>query len=227
MFIASSRAPRARLRAASLPDIAGIADIAGIVCLAGMALALLGGCASTALDAQWADARLPPQLLRGARVMVVCEAQDLAIQRLCQDQVVAGLAQRGARPLLLPENINVPLAQAAIAPQVLQAARDAGAKAVFSVVVGVSAQAVSPGMSISLGGFGFGSNVGGGIGISAPIGGGKVSSGYAANGRVTEVASARLLWTARATAPPSTNVTAQLSELSATVLVAADKAGMF
>ena len=116
-------------------------------CLAGVAaLALLGGCASTALDAQWADAQLAPQLLRGARVMVVCEAQDLVIQRLCQDQVVAGLAQRGALPVVLPENINVPLAQAAIDPQVLQAARQAGAKAVFSVVVGVSAQTVSPGV---------------------------------------------------------------------------------
>ena len=215
MFIASSHARLARLRAAFVP------------CIAGLALTLLGGCASTAIDAQWADAKLPPNLLRGARVMVVCEAQDVAIQRLCQDQVVAGLAQRGARPVALPETINVPLAQAAIDPQVLQAARDAGAKAVFSVVVGVAAQAVSPGLSISLGGFGFGSNVGGGIGVSAPIGGGKVNSGYSANGRVTGVADGRLLWTARATAPPSSNVTAQLSELAATVLAAADKAGMF
>ena len=216
MFIVSSRAHLATLRRAGF-----------VPCIAGMTLALLAGCASTALDAQWADAQLPPQLLRGARVMVVCEAQDVTIQRLCQDQVVAGLAQRGARPVALPENINVPLAQAAIDPQVLQAARDAGAKAVFSVVVGVSAQTVSPGLSISLGGFGFGSNVGGGVGVSAPIGGGKVSSGYSANGRVIEVAGGRLLWTARATAPPSSNVTAQLSELSATVLAAADKAGMF
>ena len=219
MFIALSRAQPARVPDGFVPGIAGLA--------LALALALLGGCASTALDAQWADAKLPPQLLRGAKVMVVCEAQDVAIQRLCQDQVVAGLAQRGALPVALPENINVPLAQAAIDPQVLQAARDAGAKAVFSVVVGVSAQAVSPGLSISLGGFGFGSNVGGGIGVSAPIGGAKVNSGYAANGRVTEVAGGRLLWTARATAPPSSNVTAQLTELSATVLAAADKAGMF
>ena len=219
MFMDSNRAHSARLRAASLPCFAGVT--------LALALAVLAGCASTVLDAQWADAQLAPQLLRGARVMVVCEAQDVTIQRLCRDQVVAGLAQRGALPVVLPENINVPLAQAAIDPQVLQAARAAGAKAVFSVVVGVSAQAVSPGMSISLGGFGFGSNVGGGIGVSAPIGGGKVSSGYAANGRVTEVAGGRLLWTARATAPPSSNVTAQVSELSATVLAAADKAGMF
>lgn len=191
------------------------------------AFGLLAGCASTALDAQWADAQLPPKLLRGARVMVVCEAQDVVVQRLCQDQVSAGLAQRGSRPVAVPENINVPIAQAAIDPQVLRAARDAGATAVFSVVVGVSAQTVSPGVSIGIGGFGFGGSSGVGIGVSAPLGGGKVSSGYSANGRVTDVASGRLLWTARATTPPSASVTAQLSELSATVLSAADKAGMF
>ena len=190
-------------------------------------LALMAGCASTSLDAQWTDATLPPNLLRGARVMVVCEAQDVAIQRLCQDRVAAELAARGAVPVALPENVVAPMAPAVIDPQVLQAARDAGAKAVFGVTIGVSAQTVNQGMSISLGGFGFGSHMGGGVGVSAPIGGGQVNSGYSANGRVTDAASGRLLWTARATTPPSANVTTQLSELAATVLVAADKAGMF
>ena len=190
-------------------------------------LLLFAGCASTALDVQWADPKLPPNLLRGARVMVVCEAQDVAIQRLCQDRMAAGLAARGSAPVMPPESLSVPIAQSVIDPQMLQAARDAGASAVFGVTIGVSAQAVSPGMSISIGGFGFGGNSGGGIGVSAPIGGGQVNSGYSANGRVTDVASGRLLWTARATAPPSSNVSTQLSELSAAVLAAADKAGMF
>lgn len=211
MSFVLNRSQRVRARAA--------ASIAGLV--------LMAGCASTTLDAQWVDAQLPPNLLRGAKVMVMCEAQDLAIRRLCQDQVAAGLASRGAAPVAVPENINVPIAQSVIDPQVLQAARDAGAKAVFGVTVGVSAQTVSPGMSISIGGFGFGGHTAGGVGVSAPIGGGQVNSGYSANGRVTDVASGRLLWTAGATTPPSSNVTAQVSELAATVLAAADKAGMF
>jgi len=190
-------------------------------------LLLFAGCASTALDVQWADAKLPPNLLRGARVMVACEAQDVAIQRLCQDRMAAGLAACGSAPVMPPESLSVQIAQSVIDPQMLQAARDAGASAVFGVTIGVSAQAVSPGMSISIGGFGFGGNSGGGIGVSAPIGGGRVNSGYSANGRVTDVASGRLLWTARVTAPPSSNVSTQLSELSAAVLAAADKAGMF
>ena len=209
----------------NLPNRSSLARLGALSSIAGLALA--AGCASTALDAQWADAQLPPNLLRGAKVMVMCEALDLTLQRLCQDQVAAGLASRGATPVVVPERISVPIAQAVIDPQVLQAARDAGAKAVFVVTIGVSAQTVNQGMSISLGGFGFGSHMGGGVGVSAPIGGGQVNSGYSANGRVTDAASGRLLWTARATTPPSSNVTTQLSELAATVLVAADKAGMF
>ena len=187
----------------------------------------LCGCASTALDAQWADAQLPPALLRGARVMVVCEAQDVVIQRLCQDRVVAGLITRGATPVLPPPTLNIPLAQSVIDPELLRTARGANVRAVFAVTVGVSARTVSPGMSLSLGGFGFGSRVGGGVGVSAPIGGGQVSSGYSANGRVTEVASGRLLWTARATTPPASNLNDQVTELAQTVLEAADKANLF
>ena len=217
-----------RCAAPCVAGFAGFTRFAGVAGAAGLAgLALMAGCASTALDAQWADAQLPPRFLRGAKVMVVCEAQDVVIQRICQDKLAAGLASRGAMPVESPQTLDAAIAQAAIDPQVLQVARDAGARAVFTVVVGVAAQTVSPGMSISIGGFGFGSNVGGGIGVSAPIGGGKVNSGHSANGRVTDVASGRLLWTARATSPPSSSVTAQLSELCDVVLGAADKAGMF
>ena len=54
-----------------------------------------------------------------------------------------------------------------------------------------------------------------------------MTSGYSANGRVTEVASGRLVWTAKATAPPSSDIDLQMGELSKTVLAAADKAGLF
>ena len=214
------------MTSASISHLGRLGDLGRIAMAASLTSALVG-CASTALDAQWADAQLPPQLLRGARVMVVCEAQDVVIQRLCQDRVVAGLTARGVTPVLPPPTLNVPLAQSVIDPELLRTARGANVRAVFAVTVGVSARRVSPGMSVSLGGFGFGSRVGGGVGVSAPIGGGQVSAGYSANGRVTEVASGRLLWTARATAPPTSNLEGQVTELAATVLAAADKANLF
>ena len=107
------------------------------------------------------------------------------------------------------------------------AARDTGAKAVVSVAIGPATQAVSQGFSIGIGGFGFGRGGGGGVGVSAPIGGGRVDTGYAANGRVTDVASGRLMWTARASAPPSKDANAQLADLSKSVLDAAAGAGLF
>ena len=69
--------------------------------------------------------------------------------------------------------------------------------------------------------------MGGGVGVSAPVGGGKVTSGYAANGRLTDAASSRLMWTARAAATPSSDVNAQLADLAKALLDAADKAGLF
>ena len=181
----------------------------------GLVAALGAGCATAPIDAQWRDPQLGPGYLRGARVLVVCEAGEVVLQRICEDQLAAGLKARGAVPVIGPP------------PAAASAARAAGAKAVFSLGVGVASQAVSPGFSVGFGLGGFGGNLGGGVGVSAPIGGGKVNSGYAANGHITDAVSSRLMWTARAAAAPSSDVNAQLADLSKAVLDAADKAGLF
>jgi hypothetical protein len=80
---------------------------------------------------------------------------------------------------------------------------------------------------LSLGGIGFGRHSAGGVGVSVPVGGGQVSTGYSANGRVTDVATGRLMWSARASTPPSGDVNAQIAELSKAVLDAAGQAGLF
>jgi hypothetical protein len=126
-----------------------------------------------------------------------------------------------------PDALSVPFAQSEIDPQLVQAARAMDAKAVFDVVLGASAHAVSSGMAISVGGFGFGGGGAGGVGVTAPIGGGKVSTGYAASARVSDAGSARLMWTARASAPPSSDVNAQMASLSKVLVGEAQKAGLF
>ena len=123
-----------------------------------------------------------------------------SIVQLCRDQIASAVAAQGATPVFVPTNFPISPARA-IDPQLLLAARDAGAKAMLVVTVAVASSNVSQGMSIGIGGFGFGSSGGGGIGVSAPVGGGSVTQGYAANGRLTDVASERLLWTAKATSP--------------------------
>ena len=193
------------------------------------AAVLLAGCASgPQLDAQWTDPQLGAGsgFLRGARVLVACDAYDLVVRQLCQDQLASEVVARGATPVFAAQ--DTPLAtDRAVDAQLLPAARSAGAKALMVVTVAAAATDVSPGFSIGIGGFGFGRSSAVGVGVAAPIGGGRVTTGYSANGRITEVSSGRLVWAARATTPPSPDLNAQLGELSKAVLDAADKAGLF
>lgn len=192
-----------------------------------VAAVLLAGCASTPqLDAQWSDPQLSGNFLRGARVFVACDAADLVIRRICQDRLADEVVARGATPVFpAPQTVLAP--DRSIDSQLLPAARDAGAKAMMVMTVAVAVSDVSPGFSIGIGGFGFGRGSAIGAGVSAPIGGGRVTSGYAANGRVTDVASGRMVWTAKATAAPSADVGAQIGELSNAIFNAADRAGLF
>lgn len=191
-------------------------------------LALLAGCASTQLDAQWSDPQLAAGSLRGARVLVACEAYETVIKRICLDQMAAEVVARGATPVMAPDTTNPAPGRPLGDDQYLGAARQAGARAVFTSYITPAAVNTSPGFSIGLGAFGFGGGgVSGGVGVSAPIGGGQVSTGYSSNSRLTDAKSGKLLWTAKATAPASNDINSQLSELTKTVFSAADKAGLF
>jgi len=208
--------PRARQKRRSLASLGASA-----------AIAALAGCASgPQLDAQWTDPSLGQNLLRGARVLVACDAYELVVRQICQDQLASEVVARGATPVFVGP--NTPIAtDRALDPQLLPAARDAGARAIMVMTVAVAIQDVSSGVSVGIGGFGFGHNSAAGVGVSAPIGGGRVTSGYSANGRVTDVPSGRLVWTAKATSAPSADVNAQMGELSRAVLGAAEKSGLF
>ena len=189
--------------------------------------ALLGGCASTQLDAQWSDPQLAGNhYLRGARVLVACDTFELVLRQICQDQLAAEVARRGGNPVFPPQSVAI-AADRSVDAQLLPAAREAGAKAVMVMTLAAAVSDVSPGMSIGLGGFGFGRHSGVGVGLGVPIGGGRVTTGYTANGRITDVQSGRLVWPAKATAPPSGDVNAQIGELSRSVLGAADQSGLF
>jgi hypothetical protein len=157
---------------------------------------VLAGCASAPqLDAQWSDPSFGPGVLRGARVLVACDAYELVIRRICQDQLAGEVVARGASAVFPPAGLPI-APDRPIDAQLLPAARQAGATSMLVMTVAVAVNNVSPGFSIGIGGFGFGRHSGVGVGVEAPIGGGRVTSGYAANGRVTDVASWRLVCTA-------------------------------
>ncbi len=195
---------------------------------AAVAVGGLGACASTPqVDAQWSDPALAnSNYLRGARVLVACDAFELVIKQICQDQLASEVVARGATPVFPGANVAI-ATDRSVDAQLLPAAREAGAKALMVMTVVVAVNDVSPGFSLGIGGFGFGRGSGVGVGVAAPIGGGRVTSGYSANARVTDVSNGRLVWTAKATAPPSSDINAQMGELAKAVLGAADKSGLF
>ena len=194
--------------------------IGGAVVL--LTLLALGACASTQLDAQWTDPQSKGSSLRGARVLVACEAADLTLKQICEDHFSAELTARGAMPFVA-STLPTPTPEGYLA-----AGREGGAGAVMLVQVSAAeARSASP-VSIGLGGFGFGGGgVGAGIGFTVPLGGSRSSIGYAANGRFTDVANGRLMWTGRAVAAPSNKPEEQLDQLSKSILAGAQQAGFF
>jgi len=191
----------------------------------------LNGCVSTNLDAQWVDPQFKGRSLRDAKVFVVCEAADVSIKRICQDQMAAQMKALGATPVKGPETDTSTPAPQPVADPYLPAARDAAATAVLSTAVTPDATVVNPGPSVGfgIGGFGGGGGAyrGGGVGMSVPVGAGQVTTGYAANTTLTDVATGRLMWTAKATTPPSKDVNAQVADLAKAVLGGAKKEGFF
>lgn len=192
------------------------------------AASALVGCATTRLDAEWSDPGLKPNMLRGSRVLIACEAYEAVVKRLCLDALSAEVVARGATPVVAPETTNPAPGRPLGDEQYLGAARNAGAKAVLTTYITPAGVNTSPGFTIGIGGFGMGgSGWGGGVGVSAPIGGGQVTTGFAANARLTDAASGKLVWTAKASSPPSQNVPGQIRELTKAVFNAADKSQVF
>ncbi len=193
-------------------------------------LVTLGACASTPrLDATWADASITPtsRFLVGSKVLVACDAYDIAIRQVCQDQLASEVVARGATPVFAPSG-TVLLTDRAVDGQLVDGARAAGAKAVLVVTLTPAVvESTGSGVSFGIGGFGFGSHSAVGVGVSAPLGGTRVATGFSANGRVTEVSSNKLVWTASAMASPSDDLQAQFAALAKTVLDSAEKSGLF
>ena len=194
---------------------------------------LLAGCASTGIDSQWADPELSKRSLAGAKVLVVCQAADLSVRLVCGDQMAAQVKALGGVPLLQQNTADAGVAPVVSPERDLADARAAGAAALFSTQIAPETVAVNsgPSFSIGLGGFsggGRGGSGGGvGLGVAAPIGGGSASTGYSASGAITDVASGRLMWSAKANAPPSSDVNQQLASLAKTLLESARGAGLF
>lgn len=204
----------------SLPAVAGL---------------LLAGCASTQMGAQYLDPQTPPQYLRGAAILVVCEAPEPAAKLICESQAVGQLTRLGAKPLTDPKLASLMAGREPTPEQYRPAAREAGARAIFSTTLKPDIWRPSPmsSFSIGIGGWGGsggyygGSGGGGAVGVTVPVGGPPGAGGLAATGTLVDVASGRVIWTAGATTSRASDATSQIAELTRALTEAMRQAALF
>lgn len=197
---------------------------------AALSAAALAGCATRAVDAQWASPQLVGNPLQGAKVLVVCEAPEEVLGRICLDKLSADLTARGLTPVLRADTAAPPPTQARDDARYLPEARQAGAKAVWVASVGPDAygdRSSGSGLSIGFGGFSFGRSSSVGLGVSVPVGGSSPTTLYAADARVSTVNNGLLLWTARAGSPPTADARTQIEALLQRLVGAAGEAKVF
>lgn len=192
---------------------------------------LLSACATTRMDAQWTNPDYQGRGVRGAPVLVACEAPDLTVQRICEDQLAAAVSARGAKPTL-----NSQLSPGGNPPSgndpYVAAAKRVGARGIVRMTLS-SGQPVAvdsgPSIGIGVGGGsgGYrGGGFGGGVGIGFPIGGARVSQAYGAETALIDPANGATMWSGRASSSTAQNVTGQITELAQTTIEALQGSGL-
>ena len=197
----------------------------------GASAVLMAACASTRMDAQWTNPAYQGKVARGGTVLVACEAQDLTLQRICEDQLAAALSARGAKPTL-----NSQLAPATTPPAgndpYVSAAKRVGARAIARMTLGATVPVAvdsGPRIGIGVGGGswgGGGSSVGGGVGVGFPIGGARVTQAFGAETALIDPSSGATMWSGRASSSTNQDVTGQITELAQVIADALAGAGM-
>ena len=190
---------------------------------------IAAGCASTRVNAEWTDPQFAGRSLRGQLVLVLCDANDTAVRRICEDQLAARVTGSGATPVRAGGDLT--LGPPPANDRTIAAARKANAKAILGARVGPDATVINPGPSVSFGLGGFsgsrGGVSGGGVGVGMPVGGGQVDTAYGADLTLTDVETVRLMWTGKVSAPASGSINTQLAELTRVGIEAAARAGFF
>jgi len=191
----------------------------------------LAACASSVpqRSGEWIDPALGANsgILRGGKILATCEAWDLSMRQNCQASLLRQLQDRGANPMTPPSAASS--AGGAELDNLLMAdAGSAGARTVLVVALTPTMTGSGfSGASIGIGGFSWGGSGGAGIGLSAPIGGsGWGSTGFAAQARVTDVPTGRLVWSTTFVSSASADPMTQVRDLTAAVLDAARGAGL-
>ena len=196
--------------------------------------AMLAGCATTQMNAEWRDPTFAAGSLKGWRLLVVCRAPDETMRRVCEDQWASRLGAQGVSPVLSYSIPGFPWASPDTSDEMKSAARSSGVAALISMSLNTSGVAmVNPGPQVGVG-IGGGSGGGyrgggfsfGGIGISLPIGGATTTQGLGATSSLLDAASGSLVWSGSASTPATGDLRAQVGDLARVTIEALRKAGL-
>lgn len=196
-----------------------------------LAASLLSACATTRMDAQWTNPDYQGRSTRGGSVLVACEAQELTLQRICEQQLGAAVSARGATPTLSSQLAATPVQPGGSDPY-LAAAKKAGARAIVRMTLNSGVPVAvdgGPSIGIGVGGGSGGYRSGGsfgGIGIGFPIGGSRVSQAYGADTALIDVTNGVTIWSGRASSSTAEDVTGQITQLAQTTVEALQSAGL-
>jgi len=194
--------------------------------------AVLAGCATTQMNAQWRDPAFDATALKRGRMLVVCRVPDEALRRNCEDQWVTLLLAQGITPVRSYSIPGFPWTSGDGSPELRAAVATSGvgAYASMSVVAG-DLTVVNPpaqvGVGVSGGGHRGGGFSVGGIGISFPIGGATATHSLGASTALVDAASGRLVWSGSASTPASSDPVVQVASLTQVTVEAMRKAGLF
>ncbi len=195
--------------------------------------AVTAGCATTEMTAQWKDPAFAG-VLAGSRVLIVCQARDDTLRRVCEDQWATRLAAHGVAGLRSYSLPGFPPGGAANPEEMAMAGRANGVAAVASTQITLSDFAVvNPGPQV---GFGLGGGSGGGyrgggfsvggIGLSFPVGGATTTRSLGSSTSLVDPASGAVIWSGSATTSATGDVTAQVDALTQVTIDAMQKAGL-
>jgi len=197
-------------------------------------LGLLAGCATTQMNSQWKNPAFTGGMAKGSRVMVMCQARDDTLRRVCEDQWVVQLGAHGINTVRGYTLTSLPPSRAANPDEIKTAAKASGARAVISMQLTASdVSVVNPGPQLGVGiGGGSGGYHGGGfsfggLGVSFPVGSATVTQGMASSTTLVDVASGALVWSGNASTAADVDITAQVTALTRVTAEELKKAGVF
>ena len=203
-----------------------------VVWAASAAAALLAGCATTQMNSQWKDDRLIEGLAKAGRVLVLCQARDDTLRRVCEDQWASELGAHGVVAVRSYSLAGFPPDGLADPAEVKAAAQSSGATAVARMQIAAGELVlIDPGPQLGFGvGSGSGAYPGGGFGFGAfglsfPVGVATARQGLSSSTTLVDLASGALVWSGNASTAADDDATAQVSALTKITVEALKKAG--